>query len=327
MAVFVILALLGFAAMQGAKWELRRPGPHAAPASLIIAKGTPTLEMGRQLAAAGIVDSAYTFAGAVHLFKGKALKAGEYQFATQASLAEVIGEMRLGRVVVHRVTIPEGLTNLEIAALLRAEPALAGDLGSLPPEGHLMPDTYTFTRGDSRSSIVQRMHAASDRTLAELWSGREAARTDKLNLTPERALVLASIVEKETGVAGERPRVAAVFYNRLNKGMMLETDPTLIYAMSNGQGTLGRPLGHHDLALVSPYNSYTTLGLPPGPICNPGRAALVAALHPANDDSLYFVATGQGGHNFAATLADHDRNVAQYIRTLREKAATVQPSR
>jgi UPF0755 protein len=224
-----------------------------------------------------------------------------------------VAELRAGRVVAHRLTVPEGFTNRQIAILLDEEPALTGDVGPLPPEGHLLPETYSFTRGDSRAGLVQRMRAASARAIDEAWSRRDIATPVR---SREEALIVASLIEKETGVPEERAKVAAVFYNRLKSGMKLQSDPTVIYAMSEGLGQIDRPLKHDDLGLPSPYNTYLNAGLPPSPICNPGRAVLDAALHPANAPYLYFVATGHGGHTFASTIADHNRNVAQYVKTL-----------
>jgi len=211
--------------------------------------------------------------------------------------------------VERKLTVPEGLTVMEILALVRAADGLQGTITLHPDEGTLLPQTYFYSYGDSRDAVVQRMRKAMDETLDELWPGRQ----DDLPIGSKRqALILASIVEKETGIPDERPRVAAVFVNRLRLGMRLESDPTVSYGMTLGRKPLGRDLTRADLQAPTPYNTYTNAGLPPGPIANPGRATIEAALNPAKTKDLYFVADGSGGHAFAATLDQHNRNVANW---------------
>ncbi len=304
------------AAFIGTKQTYRRHGASAEPVTLLIPKGTSTVDMGRLLTKAGVIYSPWTFASAVHFFPGKPLKAGEYRFPGHATLAGVISQMQSDQVLVHRLTIPEGLTNLQIKALVEGEPALSGDIGTLPAEGRLLPESYNFTRNDTRASLIQRMHEAGQKMLAEEWKARDPVVTVT---SPEQALTLASIVERETGVSAERAKVASVFYNRMARNIPLQSDPTIIYAMSNRLGVISRPLGHHDLNFDSPYNTYAKTGLPPGPICNPGRASVQAVLHPDKDNYLYFVATGTGGHAFASSLEEHNRNVAQYVKVMDEK--------
>ena len=213
--------------------------------------------------------------------------------------------------------MPEGLTVAEVLALVGGAEGLAGEADGALAEGALLPETYNYSWGDDRGDLVDRMAAAMDAALAELWEGR----ADELPFdTPEEALVLASIVEKETGIAGERARVAAVFVNRLRRGMRLQSDPTVVYALTEGSGALGRQLIRDDLAVQHPYNTYVHAGLPPGPIANPGRASIAAALDPAVSGDLYFVADGSGGHAFAPTLAQHNRNVARWRRLRRNNA-------
>jgi UPF0755 protein len=314
-AVFLAL-LVGFGSSAAARWVLKQPGPLTAQVTLVIPKGASSLATGAQLQAAGVVSSRYVFALAAHLDR-RGIKAGEYLFQPHQRLAGVVGELAAGRVVEHHLTIPEGLTSAQIRQLILAEPALTGELATPPPEGSLLPETYNFTYGDTRAALIARMQAAASHALETAWAGRDP---QTLLKSSQEALVMASIVEKETGVATERPLVAAVFLNRLRQGMKLQSDPTVIYALDGGQGPLDRSLTHADLAIESPYNTYVVTGLPPGSICNPGRLALAAALHPAPQPYLYFVATGTGGHAFAETLAEHNRNVAEWVKTMHDRA-------
>lgn len=245
------------------------------------------------------------------------LKAGEYEFPARASMHDVASLMASGHVVVHKVTVVEGMTVAEVLALLKADPVLDGDITTTPPEGLLLPETYFYNRGDKRAEVLARMQEAGEKALAEAWAHRDPA----LPLTSsQQLLTLASIVEKETGVASERARVAGVYINRLKQGMRLQSDPTTIYAL-NRTGNLGRALTLNDLKTESPYNTYMSDGLPPGPIANPGLASLQAAARPENHDFIYFVADGSGGHAFAKTLDEHNRNVAQWRQLQRQNAA------
>lgn len=296
------------------------PGPAEQPVTVVIPKGTGVGGIAALLEEAGIVADATLFRTGV-LVEGasRSLQAGEYAFPAHASAAEVLARLRSGDRVVRRVTIPEGLTVQQVVALLQAEEALSGEIAAPPPEGRLLPETYAFERGDSRQGILDRMRRGMDRALTELW----AERAEGLPLrTPEEALVLASIVERETGVPEERPLVAGVFVNRLRKGMRLQSDPTVIYGASGGSGQLGRALTRRDLDTPSDWNTYLNAGLPPTPIANPSRAALRAVLQPASTDYLYFVADGTGGHEFAATLAEHNRNVRAWRALQRRPTVT-----
>ena len=216
------------------------------------------------------------------------------------------------------MTIPEGVTSADIGRLLESAEALAGDVAEIPPEGALLPETYFYRRGDSRTDLLHRMEAGMHRLMAELWPNR----AEKLPFdTPEQALGLAAIVEKETALAAERPQVAGVFVNRLRKDMRLQSDPTVIFAVTGGEAPLGRPLSKDDLAADSPFNTYRHKGLPPRPIAHPGRESLAAVLNPMATEALYFVADGSGGHVFAATLAEHNINVARWQKLQQKNAA------
>ena len=231
-------------------------------------------------------------------------------------MEEVIEILRSGETLVHRLTVPEGLTSREIVALVNGAEKLSGEIAELPAEGSLLPDTYHFARGDDRGELVARMRQAQADLMSSLWKER----AENLPLaSPEEAIILASIVEKETGLAEERNLVAGVFVNRLNKKMRLQSDPTVVYGVTMGKAPLGRPLSRKDLKTKTPYNTYTNAGLPPGPIANPGRAALEAVLQPTKTDHLYFVADGSGGHAFAKTLAQHNRNVAKWRKLQKQK--------
>ncbi len=220
-----------------------------------------------------------------------------------------------GEVHYRRLTLPEGLTTARMLELIRAEPNLAGEITIAAEEGELLPETYSYVKGDSRDSIVRRARLAMEKTLEEAW--RQNRR--KVLKNRRQLLTLASIIEKETGVPEERADVAAVFINRLETGMKLQTDPTVIYALTKGKKDPGRPLYRKDLSVESPYNTYKYYGLPPGPICNPGREAIFAAVHPSDADYLYFVASGTGGHRFARSLKEHNRNVSLYKKAMKKK--------
>jgi UPF0755 protein len=273
------------------------------------------------LADAGVIRSATAFSVAVRLIgAGGDLKAGEYEIASRASLAQVLDQVRDGRVIRRSVTIPEGWTSAMAVDALNALPVLTGAVAE-PPEGSLLPDTYAYQRGETRQAVLERMQAAHDKALADLWAERQPG----LPLaTPDEAVVLASIVEKETGIASERPRVAAVFTNRLRAGMPLQSDPTVIYGVSKGR-PLGRGILATELARETPWNTYRRIGLPPTPIANPGRDALAAVLNPPATDELFFVADGTGGHAFAVTYAEHNANVQRWRAIERQRAAQAKP--
>lgn len=237
------------------------------------------------------------------------IKAGEYLFNGEFSIKQTAEKLSSGKVYLRKVTFPEGLTSTEIAEILHKENFLSKDEFAAPAEGSILPETYTYMRGDSPEKIIKQAQKAMQNVLEQAWQERD----QNLPLqSKEELLILASIVEKETGIGMERAQVASVFVNRLRLGMLLQTDPTVIYALTNGKEDLNRPLTRKDLSIDSPYNTYKYAGLPPTPICNPGKDAIYAAAHPSETPYLYFVASGNGGHNFAATLSEHNENVRKW---------------
>ena len=286
------------------------PGPLAANKVVDIEKGLSTPRIAKKLEAEGVISDASLFSAVAYTtgIRGR-LKAGEYEFPAGVSMAEVAALIMSGKSIIYKLTLPEGWTSAMAVERIKADPILTGEVAAVPPEGSLMPDTYVFKRGTERQKLLDDMQAAQTELLDKVWQERNGLIAIK---TKEEALVLASIVEKETGTAGERPLVASVFMNRLKKGMRLQSDPTIIYGIAGGKGKLDRALTKTDITTATPYNTYTIGGLPPGPIANPGRAALEAVVNPPDTGYLYFVADGSGGHAFASTLEEHNRNVAKW---------------
>jgi UPF0755 protein len=318
-AFLFLLVVIGAAAGGAYLWFAREvlvPGPLREATTLVILPGTGLNVISRQLEGAGVIAHARLFElQARRGGQARALKPGEYQFDPGVSIVAALDKIVRHDVVVRFVTVPEGLVTANIKRILADAPGLAGDVTAEITDGDLLPETYRYEWGDSRAAIIGRMRTARDQALAELWEKRAS---DLPVSTPQEAVILASIVEKETGIAAERPRVAAVFINRLKRGMKLQSDPTVIYGIAPEAGDLDRPITRADLDAPNAFNTYIVTGLPPSPICHPGRAALAAVLNPIQSDELYFVADGTGGHAFAATLAEHNKNVARWRKLERE---------
>ena len=318
----VVVLLLAALAVAGgsAYWVWHRfnaPGPLTAEKTLIVPKGVGVRAVAHELRGAGVIDNETVFVlGARYLRLGRHLRAGEFAFAPRMTMRAVVRHLVSGAMVLRRLTIPEGLLSAEVVKLVDNADGLTGAVDKVPPDGTLLPETYFYSYGDSRESMVRRMQSAMDTALSEAWKGRAEGLAIR---SPQEALVLASIIERETAVPAERPRISAVFNNRLKRGMRLQSDPTVAYAITGGKHALDRPLTTADLKLDSPYNTYERDGLPPGPIANPGRASLAAAVHPADTKDLYFVADGTGGHAFSTTLREHNRNVARWRKLEREQ--------
>ena len=321
-SLFVIFALAALSAVALAAFGYEQyigSGPLTATKVVEVRKGLHTPDIAADLETAGVISDAKLFTAAAFLTGSRGrLKAGEYEFAAGISMRDVLGRIVQGKSMVYKLTIPEGWTTAQALERVRDNEILTGELTLSPPEGALLPDTYLFQRGATRDSVVRQMMEAQEKLVSELWQSRAP---DLVVKSVNEAVTLASIVEKETGVAEERPRVAAVFINRLKKRMRLQSDPTIIYGLVGGNAKLERPLTKQDIAQKTPYNTYRVDGLPPGPIANPGRAALMAVLNPTVTSDLYFVADGSGGHAFAETLADHRKNVAKWRMVERQRDA------
>lgn len=307
--------------------QFESPGPLLSTHTMAIPKGEGRIAIAERLEREGVITNRWTFVCGYLLecFLGSRkigeLKAGEYQIKGHASMQDVINALTEGKSILYKATLPEGLTSKQVVERLKADQNLRGEITSIPPEGSLLADTYYFSKGASRNEILDRMRNNMQKTIATLWEKRDP---DVLVQSIEDLVIFSSIVEKETGRPDERDRVAAVFYNRLRKGMRLQSDPTIIYGIVGGQGALGRSITKADIETKSHYNTYQINGLPPGPICNPGKSAILAALRPAKISDLYFVADGSGGHTFSETLKEHNSAVQKWRQI--EKAKSKQRS-
>jgi UPF0755 protein len=308
-SLFVLVAVLAGVALFLGKERFEAPGPLAEDRVVNIPHGSSIRDIAEVLQREGVIDQPWVFIGGVMVLKAReGLKAGEYEFKAHASLSDVVSTIVDGKVVAHQISLPEGLTSEQMVARLLEDDVLTGNIREIPREGTLLPDTYNFNRGVTREQMIARMQSGQQRLVKEIW---ERHAPDLPIRTPEQLVTLASLIEKETGKPDERTRVAAVFINRLKQRMRLQSDPTIIYGLVGGKGTLGRPIMKSEIDQPTPYNTYQIEGLPPGPICNPGRASLEAAANPARTRELYFVADGTGGHVFAETYEQHQKNVAK----------------
>ncbi len=321
MTVVVFVALAAAGAVYYAMHEYEKPGPLEANKNFIVRSGAGISEIASNLERNEIITDSrvFRFVSEAYL-SNDTLKAGEYEIKAHASMQEIMELLKSGKSILYSVSLPEGLTVKQMFHRLADDPVLVGDLpAELPPEGSLKPDTYKFTRGTDRNEIIKQMTAAQKALVQQIWEKRDP---DLPVSTIEEFVTLASIVEKETGRADERPRVASVFINRLEKGMRLQSDPTIIYGIFGGEGKpADRAILRSDLDKQTPYNTYLIKGLPPTPIANPGRAALEAVANPSRTPELYFVADGTGGHVFAETLEEHNANVRRWRKIEAERAA------
>lgn len=313
--VIVLLVIMAACAAAYARKMVYQDGPLTEAVTVLVPKGAGSAGVAVRLQQGGVINHPFLFRIAARLSgKDKLLKAGEYRFEPQISMAEVIDKLAAGDIVYHQLTVPEGLMSIQVAEIINKAPNLGGEALPKFEEGGFLPETYTYKYGDTKQDVWNEGKAAAQKVLMQAWENRD----DDLPVkNPEELLVLASIIEKETAIDEERAVVASVFVNRLRKGMKLQTDPTVIYALTKGNAELKRSLKRKDLQVDSPYNTYKYYGLPPKPICNPGAASIWAAAHPADTDYLYFVADGKGGHNFSRSLAEHNKSVREWVKTLR----------
>jgi UPF0755 protein len=318
MKKLLALGLLAAAAIAVGFWFIQGwsgAGPAARPTTVVIAPGTSLIEAAGQLEQAGVIASAERFLFQAKLFAGsEPIKAGEYEFPARASHSQTLALMQHGKTLQRMVTIPEGLPSVLVHERLMRASGLTGEV-PVPAEGSVLPNSYSYQRGEPRAAVLKRMQAAMDRAVAELWPKRSPA---SMVADRHQAITLASIVEKETGKASERRMIAGVYSNRLRQGMKLDADPTVIYPITKGR-PLGRRIRQSELQANNGYNTYAMAGLPAGPIANPGREAIAAVLDPAPTQALYFVADGTGGHVFANSYAEHQANVAKWFALRRAR--------
>jgi UPF0755 protein len=287
-------------------WE--KAGPSTADTMVYIDQGASVGSAARLLERQGVISSATTFRRMARILGSKkSIKPGEYKFPRQVSMSRILGLLQSGDVLLRRITISEGMSAVQVYERLQADPMLTGDV-SMPAEGSVLPETYSYTRGEPRQAILNRAQDSMTKVLEEAWAKRAS---DLPFATPQEAVILASIVEKETSKKAELPKVAGVYINRIRIGMKLQADPTIIYPITKGK-PLGRRIRRSEIDALNDYNTYTREGLPLGPIAMPGRKAIIATLNPEKTDALFFVADGSGGHVFARTNAEHERNVVNW---------------
>lgn len=311
-------ALIALAVVVFLVWDIHRPGPATQATTFSVERGASVMEIARELKSRGVIRDVVVFrlASEMYALRG-ALKAGDYEADTGESLRSLLEKIEDGRMKLTPITVAEGLTSAMIIDIVKGADVLTGDVPAVPAEGSLLPETYMVLKGSTRAEVIARMRTDQQHVLDELWPTRAANLPLK---SPQEALILASIVEKETGVASERPRVASVFINRLRKGIQLQSDPTIIYGITKGR-PLGRGIRKSELERRTAYNTYFIPALPPTPIANPGRDAIEAVLNPSATEDLFFVADGSGGHAFAATVEQHNQNVARWREVERLRAS------
>lgn len=305
--LFLLLVCAGYYTYSKFRNYFQSPGSLSQTKILVIPPGKGLAQIANLLVTEGVIKDSFAFYWGVRLQqKGRQLKAGEYEFPAAISPKQVVDLLISGKVYQHKITIPEGLTTDQILKEIKQSDILSGPISNPPMEGSLLPETYLFMRGDTRQALIERMQKDQNKILDQLWQNRSSDCPFK---TKKEAIILASIVEKETALPKERPLIAAVFLNRLQKGMLLQSDPTVTYLLhKQSERPLNQALTKMDLKIKSPYNTYVYKGLPPGPICNPGKASLKAVFHPAPSQALYFVADGSGGHVFSTSLKEHQKN-------------------
>lgn len=310
--VFLILCFAAALAWHTVNQALFKPLSYQKPIIFELPKGSSAQKVAAELVRQNLAPHPVLALLAMRFYHfDTRLKAGEYLLEPKMSLKEILEKLTSGKVIMHRLTLPEGLTTAQILSLIANNHLLSGSVTEQADEGDLLPETYTFAKGDPKNTIVQKAKKQMQKTLRKVWQQRDT----NIPLQNEKELlILASLIEKETGINAERGKVASVFYNRLNINMPLQTDPTVIYALTGGQTILNRPLKRKDLEIESPYNTYKNSGLPPTPICNPGTQAIQAAAHPETTPYFYFVADGNGGHRFAKSLTEHNQNIRLWLK-------------
>ncbi len=306
---FLVVSLIGGSVLT-TYTQFVAEGPLESSTETLIIKGKSLRKIAKQLYREGIISSPSIFEIGVRA-SGQAnnIKAGEYSIPRHASSKMVMNILTSGDTYIRRLVVPEGLTSEQVVALVDKAKGLMGDIIQIPKEGTLLPDTYHYSWGDTKEGMIERMKNAMDRTVEELWAGRDPSITLK---TPKEAVVMASIIEKETSRNSERAHIASVFYNRMKQGIRLQSDPTVIYAVTDGHVDKMKRVTYKDLKEQNPYNTYVIYGLPRGAISNPGRASISAVLHPMTTKDIYFVADGKGGHVFSPTYKEHQKNVQNW---------------
>ena len=315
--VFLTAGLIGSSVFSTYEFFVSE-GPLKTRQEVMIKTGMPLRKIATYLHRQGIIESPAIFTLGVRVSnKASELKAGEYSIPAHASAKMVMDILTGGQTFIRRITIPEGLTSYQIVELLNKTASLSGEITQIPAEGSLLPETYYYSAGDSKQDLILRMQNAMNRTLDKAWNERSE---ENILRNKKEVLILASIIEKETSLDSERPHIASVFLNRLKQKMRLQSDPTVIYGLSDKTGIFKRKLWSNDLKKKHPYNTYVIYGLPPEPISNPGEASIKAVLNPSKTQDLYFVADGTGGHTFAPTYEEHQNNVNQWRRIKKNKA-------